>query len=193
MYNADRENVDRIEVFQMDRLNQDAASTINAAIEMAAERPAGDLDDNTVGTGKSCCFAEMIDPDAASGMETPPVADDILLRVLPVSIVSRDECGRTQIAPDSPSLAAWSHSEEEVALHLISWVNESGTVRDAIEKAIAGGANRFERQSLEYDDRLAQAGYDRFAPDVRACDRELRELHDSIQHAKEMLADTERW
>jgi hypothetical protein len=68
-------------------------------------------------------------------------------------------------------------------------VNESGTARDAIEKAITGGSNRFERLSIEYDDHLARVGYDRSAPDLQARDNELRGLHDSIQHAKDILAD----
>jgi hypothetical protein len=167
-----------------------ASSEIVNAIEKAATTPIGVPPvDATAWPQRINAGVQDYDAPASRGIRLPPVPDDILLGILPVSRVSSDVLGRAQIEPDGPSLNAWSRTDRAAAEHLVSWVNESGTARDAIEKAITGGSNRFERLSIEYDDHLARVGYDRSAPDLQARDNELRGLHDSIQHAKDILAD----
>ena len=168
----------------------EAADMIREAIKDASMMPVG---------GHAAHGAEpspILDPfgqcsdDLSRGrVKLPPVADAIVLDILPVSTMSFDDAGRAQIDPDAPSLRAWERTNREAAEHLISWVNESGKARDAIEHAIGWGSRRFQKLSSEYDDRLAQAGYDRSAPDVRACDNELKDLHEAIQHAKGVLDD----
>ena len=191
MSDNDQEEVFRPDAFWSTPSSPMASDMINAAIETAATTPIGGLGANQpeAWTPRLSGFAQGIDAFPRGGVESPPVADAILLDILPVSTVSSDGLGRAQIAPDAPSLNAWSRTDRETAEHLISWVNESGTARDAIAKAITGGSDRFERLSIEYDDRLARAGYDRSAPEVQACDSELRGLHDSIQHAKDILSE----
>jgi hypothetical protein len=162
-----------------------ATDAINSAIQQAAT-PVW----NHVGASPRIdLLAEEPGIAPGAGAQLPPSADDIVLDILPISRISADGHGRPNIEPDPDSLGAWNRTNREAAEHLVSWLNMSGTAYDAIENAIAGGSQRFERLSGEYDEQLALAGYDRFDPEVRACDKQLRELHDDIQHAKNVLAD----
>lgn len=191
MYDYGQEGLSREDDFWGSPPNPRAAETINAAIDRAATTPIGSLGITESEAWSPRCygFGSTNGPSRRGGMELPPVADDILLGVLPVSAISSDGSGRTRIEPDAVSLSERDRTSRGTAEHLVSWLNESGTVRDAIEKAIVGGSERFDRLAVEYDDRLARAGYDRSAPDVRACDRELVHLHENIQHAKDILED----
>ena len=191
MSDYDQEELFRTIAFRETSSSVGAADIINTAIARAAMTPLRSLvaDDSEAWATRPGSLTQGSDGSPRSSVELPPVADAILLDVLPVSIVSADDLGRLQVAPDAPSMNAWNRTDRETAEHLISWVNESGTARDAIAKAITGGSDRFERLSIEYDDRLVRAGYDRSAPDVRACDSELSGLHGAIQHAKDILID----
>jgi hypothetical protein len=119
----------------------------------------------------------------------PPPAESTLLDVLPVSIVAPDDLGRLQIEPDEASLQKWARSDREAAIHVTSWLNECGEVRPAIERAIDWGQNRFEDVSREYDEQLEASGFDRMAPRVCDSDRDLRHIHETVEHAKDILTD----
>jgi len=123
------------------------------------------------------------------GPELPPGSDVILLDLLPTSTMSIDESGRIQIEPDPVGMAERGYAGREVAEHLVSWLNETGAAPSAIAHAISSGAARLEMLMRQYDDILMEAGYDRSNPSVQQCDDEIHALHDSIEHAKEVLAD----
>jgi hypothetical protein len=74
-----------------------------------------------------------------------------------------------------------------------SWLNESGAVLQSVERAIDWGLRRFDDMSREYDERLAAAGLDRSAPDVQESDSELRHIHETVEHAQEILLDLYPW
>jgi hypothetical protein len=189
MYDYGQDALSRADDFWGTPSTPPAAAAINAAIGRAATTPIGcaGFTESEAWSPRSYGFWETNEPSRRGGLELPPVADDILLDILPVSTISSDRFGRPQIEPDEPSLRAWDRTSRETAEHLVSWVNESGTARDAIEKAIVGGSKSFERLAAEYDDRLARAGYDRFASDVQACDRRLTDLYGALQDAQGVL------
>jgi len=70
----------------------------------------------------------------------------------------------------------------------VSWLNACGTAREAIGNAVAGGLHRWDEEASRYEDVLRDAGYDRSNPAVQDCDRDLRDLHGAIQHAKDVLS-----
>lgn len=171
----------------------DAKDIINTAIEWAADRTHdGHGTGSTDKDGSLPPAHSLLPTDDAlpyDRVDLPRDADAILLDLLPVSLVLSDESGRPQIEPDTRSMASWEKSDRGTAEHLVSWINETGTVRDAIEMAIKGGLDKFDRLAAEYDEKLARAEYDRSAPEVQACSSELVALHDVTQHARDILAD----
>ena len=89
----------------------------------------------------------------------------ILLDILPISTTGVDESGRVQIEPDPVSMGERGDAGRDVAEHLVSWLNETGTAPSAIAHAIRSGSARLEMLMRQYD---------------------------SIEHAKEVLADLQR-
>jgi len=191
MEDHSREELFRSDAFWEAPLTPRASDMISAAIERASTTPIGDVGAGESDHGASLpgILAQRPEAPPRGGVQLPPVESDILLDVLPISTVSADARGRMAIEPDTPSLQAWPRVDREAAEHLTSWVNESGSGRNAIEQAVSWGERKFERLSAEYDERLERSGYDRSAPDVQTCDRELRSLHGAIQHANDILAD----
>ena len=165
----------------------EAAYAIDAAIEQAARSPIAGL---TADEGEIPGIHEFLgrrESHCAGEAELPRDADAILLDILPVSITSIDDAGRPQIEPDAASLRAWDRADREAAEHLVSWVNGCDMARRAIGNAIAGRSARWEEQANQYEEVLRDAGYDRSNPSVQECDRELKNLHASIEHAREVL------
>ena len=91
-------------------------------------------------------------------------------------------------SPVAATLQTWAPAEREAAAHPVSWLNACGTAREAIGNAVAGGLHRWDEEASRYEDVLRDAGYDRSNPAVQDCDRDLRDLHGAIQHAKDVLS-----
>jgi hypothetical protein len=166
----------------------EVAYAINAAVEQAARAPIGGLATNEaelpvhefLGRRESHCAGEP-------GLPRDP--DSLLLDILPVSTTPINDAGRLQIEPDAASLRAWDPAERESAEQLVSWLNACGTAREAIANAIAGGSHRWDEEAIRYEDVLREAGYGRSNPLVQEYDRELRDLHGAIRHARGVLGD----
>ena len=167
----------------------EAAYAIAAAIQQAARSPISGLavdEDGLPGIRESL---GRRDSYCAGEPALPRDADAIFLDVLPVSITSPDDAGRLHIKPDAATMQTWSQSDREAAEHLTSWLNATGAGRKAVEDAIDGGSVMWARQASQYEERLRDAGYDRSNPLVQECDRELRDLHAGIEHARDVLCD----
>ena len=124
-------------------------------------------------------------PEASTFAQTPK--DQPSPRGYTTSI---DNAGKLQIEPDAASLQAWDHADSQAAEHLVSWVNACGTAREAIGNAIADGSARWNQEAIRYEHVLREAGYDRSNSAVQECDQDLRDLHDAIQHATQILDGT---
>jgi len=165
----------------------EAAYAIDAAIQQAAKSPITGLTPDEREIHGIHEFLGRSESHCAGEAELPRDPDGLLLDLLPVSTTSIDDAGRLQIEPDAASLQAWAHSDREAAEHLVSWVNACGMARTAIGNAIAGGSDRWDEEANRYENVLREAGYDRMKPAVQECDRELKDLHGAIQHAREVL------
>ena len=168
----------------------DAAYEINTAIEQAARAPIGGLahtEEQLHGFHK---FLGHRESHCAGEPGLPRDPDALLLDILPVSTTSIDNAGKLQIEPDAASLQAWDHADSQAAEHLVSWVNACGTAREAIGNAIADGSARWNQEAIRYEHVLREAGYDRSNSAVQECDQDLRDLHDAIQHAMQILDGT---
>ena len=171
----------------------DAMVQINAAIDEAA-RPSAEAPPLVLPDLPPRRVNAWLDEDRPFGYAPPPPPpEETLLDVLPVSVVAREDSGKLLIAPDEASLQKWDRSDREAAIHVTSWLNECAAVRPAIERAIGWGVDRFEDMSREYDERLEAAGFDRSAPSVQVCDSDLRHIHETVEHAKDILADLRPW
>ncbi len=167
----------------------EVAYAIDAAIQQAARSPISGMATDEDGLPGIREFLGRRDSHCAGEPALPRDADAILLDVLPASLTAHDDAGRLQIEPDVASLQTWNQSDREAAEHLTSWLNATGTGRKAVEDAVDGGAVMWARQASQYEELLREVGYDRSNPLVQDCDRELRDLHGAIQHAKEILHD----
>lgn len=167
----------------------EVAYAIDAAIQQAARSPISGLAADENGLPGIREFPGSRDSHYAGEPALPRDADAILLDVLPVSITLPDAAGRLQIEPDAAALQTWSQPEREAAEHLTSWLNATGTGRKAVEDAIDGGSAMWARQASRYEELLRDTGYDRSNPLVQESDRGLRDLHASIEHAREVIDD----
>ena len=172
-----------------DGAHSEAAFAIDSAILQAARSPISGLAADEDGLPGIREFLGRRDSHCAGEPTLPRDADAILLDVLPVSITSPDADGRLQIEPDVASLQTWSQADREAAEHLTSWLNATGTGRKAVEDAIDGGSVMWARQANRHEELLRDTGYDRSNPLVQESDRELRDLHAGIEHAREVLDD----
>lgn len=170
----------------------EAAYAINAAIEQAARGPIDSLVAIDEGRSEIHDLLGRLESYCTGEPGVPRDPDSLLLDILPVSTTPIDDAGRLQIEPDAASLRTWAPADREAAEHLVAWVNASGTVREAISHAVAGGSHRWDEDAIRYDAALRDAGYDRADPLVQERNHDLRNLHDAIQHAQEILDDPSR-
>ena len=170
----------------------DAMAQINIAIDEAA-MPSAEAPRLVLPDLPQRRVNAWLDEDRPFGYAPPPPpAEETLLDVLPVSVVAPNDSGKLQVEPDVASLQKWDRSDREAAIHVTSWLNDCAAVRPAIERAIGWGVNRFEDMSREYDERLEAAGYDRADPSVQERDSDLRHLHETVEHARDILDDLPR-
>ncbi len=175
-----------------DAPRSEVAYAIDAAIQQAARSPISGLTADEDGLPGIREFLGRRDSHWAGEPALPRDADALLLDVLPVSLTAPDDAGRLQIEPDAVTMQTWNQPEREVAEHLTSWLNATGAAREAVEHAIDGGSVMWAKQASQYEALLRDAGYDRSNPLVQESDRELKDLHASIEHAREVLDDLSR-
>lgn len=167
----------------------EVAYAIDAAIQQAARSPISGLAADEGGFPGISEFLGRRDSQCAGEPGLPRDPDSLLLDILPVSATPIDDAYRLQIEPDAAAMRAWDPADRGAAEHLVSWLNACVPVREAIANAIAAGSHRWDEEASRYDAALRDAGYDRADPLVQERNHDLRNLHDAIQHAQQILDD----